>query len=109
VSARGGTAPAIAVLGATLASILPSWAHLPIALYDPVARSFRLARMGVAGGARVEITFYGIYLGALAGFVIGALFGRAIETRVARSPLLDAWVLTALALAASYQIWMLWR
>jgi hypothetical protein len=109
VIARGGTAPAMAVLCAALASILPTWAHLPILLYDPVARSFRFARVVAVGGARVEITFYGIYLGALVGFLFGALLGRVIEGRVARSRLLDAWAMTALALAASYQIWMLWR
>jgi hypothetical protein len=99
----------MAVLCAALASILPSWAHLPILLYDPAARSYRFARVGAAGGARVEITFYGIYLGALVAFVVGAAIGRALEGRVARSRLLDAWTLTALGLAASYQIWMLWR
>jgi hypothetical protein len=105
---RSGTAPALAVLCAALGSILPGWARVPIPLYDPAGRAWRLARIGAPGGPRVEMAYYGTYLVALIGFIVGALIGRAIENRVARSALLDAWAFTALAIALGYQIWMLW-
>ena len=102
-------APALLVIGAALGSIVPSWAHLPILLYAPIERSFRLASIGAPGAPPIEISFYGTYLCAAGFGLIGALVGAAWDRRrAAAHPLLPAWTLTALALAASYQVWTLW-
>jgi hypothetical protein len=105
---RRGAAPALAVLCAAIASLLPTWTHLPILLYDPIARVFRFAPLGATGGPHVEISYYGVYLTALVGWLIGAGLGVGLGRFVARSRLLDAWALTALGVAAAYQITSLW-
>jgi hypothetical protein len=108
----GGIAPALMITFAALGSLLPSWAGLPIPLYDPMGRGWRVAVLGTPGGPRIEMGYYGIYLAALVGALLGALLGRALERmKVARTinqALLDAWAFTALALAAAYQAWALW-
>lgn len=112
MSARGAgsTAPGLAVVGAALASVLPAWAHVPIVLYDPVGRALRFARIGVPGGPTIEISYYGIYLFALLGALVGIVVGRALErsARWRSWPLVNAWAATALAVAASYEIWSIW-
>lgn len=102
-------APVLFVLGASLGSILPGWAHVPILLYAPVERSLRVAAVGAPGGPAIEITYYGTYLCAGVFGGLGCLLGLAWD-RSARAmhPLLPAWTLTALALAASYQLWSVW-
>lgn len=106
--------PSLAVLGGSLASILPAWAHLPILLYDPIGRAWRLAPLGgggasvVAPAPTIEITYYGIYAWALAGALAGALCGRLLERRALSARLPTAWALTSLALAAVYQLWAIW-
>jgi hypothetical protein len=102
------TAPMVALLFGAIASLLPSWAGVPVLLYDPVTRAVRFARLGAYGGPAVEITFYGTYLFAFVAFIIGALLGLLIEKRWPRARLLSAWTMTALSLAAAYQIWTLW-
>jgi hypothetical protein len=102
------TAPLLALLFGAAASLLPSWAGVPVLLYDPVGHAFRFARVGIYGGPPIEITFYGIYLFAFVAFVVGGLLGRLIEKRWPQSRLLPAWAMTALLLAAGYQIWTLW-
>jgi hypothetical protein len=112
MSARGGLAPALALTFGALASLLPSWAGLPVVLYDPVGRAFRFATLGAPGGPRIEMGYYGIYLVALVAAVLGGLLGRALERRAFAQKLsqglLDAWAFTALGMAAAYQIWTLW-
>ncbi len=102
-------APALAVIGGALASLLPSWAGLPILLYDPVGRAFRLASVGAPGGPTVEISFYGTYAVALVAFVVAGALGAALRERLAGAArLLAAWAITALVLAAAYQVWSVW-
>ncbi len=106
--ARGVGAPALALLLGSLASLLPAWARVPILLYDPVARSFRIAPIGAPGGSSIEMSFYGIYLCAALGGVLGAVLGFSLERRgTLRHGLLQAWALSALGLAAAYQLWSL--
>ena len=106
----GSTAPGLAVVGAALASVLPAWARVPILLYDPVGRALRVARIGAPGGSAVEMSYYGIYLFALFGALLGVVIGRALErsARLRSWPLVNAWAATALGVAASYQIWSIW-
>jgi hypothetical protein len=110
--ARTGIAPALALTFGALGSLLPSWAGLPIPLYDPIGRSFRIATLGAPGGPHIEMGYYGIYLVALLGAIVGALIGRVLErgnfARSLSQGLLDAWAFTALGMAAAYQIWTLW-
>jgi len=112
VSTRGAgsTAPALAVVGAAIASVLPGWAHVPIVLYDPIGRAVRVARMGAPGGPAIEMSYYGVYLLALIGALVGAAIGRMLERRDTwRSwPLANAWAATALGIAASYEVWSIW-
>jgi hypothetical protein len=103
-------APALAVVGGALASILPGWAHVPVALYDPVARTWRLGQLGstAPGMPAIEITYYGVYAWALVGALVGALAGLLLERRALSARLPSAWALTALGLALSYHVWSIW-
>ena len=108
--ARGARAPALAVLCASLASLGPTWAHMPIPLYDPIGRAWRLARIGADGAPRIEMSYYGIYLCAALGGLLGAGLGLVLESRSQHSPsegLLPMWALCGLGLAAAYQAFSL--
>lgn len=104
---RPGVAPALAVTFGALGSLLPSWASVPIPLYDPVGRAWRFAVLGSPGGPPIEIGFYGIYLMALVGALVGAVLGRLLAKRDPSQAMLDAWAFTSLAVAAAYQLWTL--
>jgi hypothetical protein len=101
-----------ALLCAALGSLLPAWARVPIPLYEPVERTWRIAPMASAGASRIEISFYGVYVCALVVGLVGAGLGLAVERRwPVRSAdavsLLPMWALCAVLLAAAYQIFTL--
>jgi len=95
--------------GFALGYLLPPWAHLPYAIYDPVARLWLIGR---APGA-VPMGYYGQILygvgGALVCGAIARLVGSRLAARSARAwGLWAAWSLTALGLAAAFCAWNNW-
>ncbi len=106
---RAVRAPALALLCASLASLLPQWARMPIPLYDPIGRAWRFAVVSGVGAPSIEIAYYGIYACAAVGGLLGAVLGFLLDRHAPRTApqasigLLPLWALCALGLAALYQ------
>lgn len=104
IAAAGGT-----VMGFSVGYALPTYARLPLLIYDPVARSWKWAAM--AGG--VPMGYYGMLLygivGALVGFALSNLFFRRENALAGRwKSLWSAWTLTLALLVMSYFAWGNW-
>lgn len=105
---RGYLVATCAIIGAAFAYAACDWGKWPRLLYYPLQERWTFdQRPGVA------ITYHGLVLWGLGGFVVGALVGalagRFIKTWSARTlQLFGAWAITAIVLGGSYYTWNLW-
>lgn len=96
---RGAERRAAALLGLTAVGLAWMGGLLwspPGPIYDPVAGTWRVDRVG----APIEMVWYGRVLWAWSAAAVGAALGWALGRRGrAQGPLWEAWCLTALGLA----------
>jgi hypothetical protein len=103
-----------AITGWCIAYALAAWGQWPRLLYDPLARSFRVAAYP---GGPVPIDYWGLVSWGLGGALVGAAISLCASLVWRRPiprallPLLGLWSLTALLFAGSYFTYTLgpWR
>ncbi len=107
--ARTYFAACAALCGFAVGYVLPVYAKLPRAIYDPLARNWSIANsVGAVPMGYVGQILWGIG-GALAAFAVAVPITRRVREPSERGyGLWAAWALTALAIVLSWFIWNNW-
>jgi hypothetical protein len=99
-----------ALIGFAFGYALPSYARLPRAFYDPIARRWHfVAKMGP-----IPMGYVGLILWGIAGAIVAAALAGVITARLTREPsersyaLWGAWAMSAVAVVLGYFAWNNW-